>query len=131
VCGIAGFAGSNNFSLSKKTLISNLDKIRHRGPDSKGIFLDPENSVGIGMRRLSILDIEGGAQPIGNERQDVQVVLNGEIYNYIELRQELVDKGHLFKTETDTEVLVHLYEEYGLSMLNKLRGMFCFALFAC
>lgn len=129
MCGIAGFAGSNDFSLSKKTLISNLDKIRHRGPDSKGIFLNSENSVGIAMRRLSILDIQGGAQPIGNERQDVQVVLNGEIYNYIELRQKLVDKGHLFKTETDTEVLVHLYEEYGLSMLNELRGMFCFALY--
>jgi asparagine synthase (glutamine-hydrolysing) len=129
MCGIAGFAGTDNFSLSEKTLISHLDKIRHRGPDSQGIFLDPENSVGIGMRRLSILDIDGGAQPIGNERQDVQVVLNGEIYNYIELRQELVDKGHLFKTQTDTEVLVHLYEEHGLSMLNKLRGMFCFALY--
>ena len=69
-----------------------------------------------------------GAQPIGNEKQDVQVVLNGEIYNYIELRQELVDKGHLLK-QKQTPVLVHLYEEYGLSMLNKLRGMFCFALY--
>jgi asparagine synthase (glutamine-hydrolysing) len=129
VCGIAGFAGSNNFSLSEKTLISNLDKIRHRGPDSTGTFLDPENSVGIGMRRLSILDIDGGSQPIGNETQEIQVVLNGEIYNYIELRQELVDRGHLFKTQTDTEVLVHLYEEHGLGMINKLRGMFCFALY--
>lgn len=103
-----------------------LDLIAHRGPDGAGTHV--ARGLGLGMRRLSIIDLEGGWQPIWNEDQSVGVVFNGEIYNYIELRQELVAAGHVFKTQTDTEVLVHLYEISGPAMLCKLRGMFAFAI---
>lgn len=103
-----------------------LDLIVHRGPDGAGTHTSA--GVGIGMRRLSIIDLDGGWQPIWNEHLAVGVVFNGEIYNYVELREELRADGHSFKTDTDTEVLVHLYEDYGPAMLGKLRGMFAFAI---
>ena len=126
MCGIAGFAGTKNFSTSE--MIGMLNSIAHRGPDDEGVFCHKD--IGLGMRRLSIIDVNGGAQPIHNESKSVHVVLNGEIYNYIELRKDLKSRGHVFATQSDTEVLVHLYEEYGVEkMLKKIRGMFCFALY--
>jgi len=102
------------------------DSIVHRGPDDEGIFI--EGNFGMGMRRLSIIDLDTGHQPISNEDESLWVVLNGEIYNYVELRVELEKKGHKFKTKSDTEVLLHLYEEYGIDFVQYLRGMFGFAL---
>ena len=128
MCGIAGFAGTKNCSRTRPVLEGMLDSIAHRGPDDAGVFCSKD--VGFGIRRLSIIDIHGGAQPIHNENKTVYVVQNGEIYNYIELRDDLEALGHIFTTQSDTEVLVHLYEEYGVAkMLKKLRGMFCFALY--
>ena len=128
MCGIAGFAGSKAPEKASINLQNMLDLISHRGPDDEGFFCDKD--IGIGIRRLSIIDIHGGAQPIHNENKTVYVVQNGEIYNYVELRQDLEALGHIFTTQSDTEVLVHLYEEYGVKkMLHKLRGMFCFALY--
>jgi asparagine synthase (glutamine-hydrolysing) len=100
--------------------------IAHRGPDAQGVWCD--RHVGLAHRRLSIIDLEGGDQPIGNEDGSIQVVLNGEIYNYRRLREELLGKGHQFRTDSDTEVLVHLYEEMGERLVERLRGMYAFAI---
>jgi asparagine synthase (glutamine-hydrolysing) len=100
--------------------------MRHRGPDDDGCYVGP--GIALGMRRLSIIDLAGGHQPIANEDETLWVVCNGEIYNFLELRQELQKKGHRFRTNSDTEVLVHLYEEEGLEFLRRLRGMFAIAL---
>ncbi|WP_148206138.1 hypothetical protein [Thermococcus sibiricus] len=94
------------------------DFIKHRGPDDEGFFID--DNVGLGMRRLSIIDIEGGKQPIHNEDESIWIVFNGEIYNFPELKKELIERGHRFYTNTDTEVIVHAYEEYGENFINKL-----------
>jgi asparagine synthase (glutamine-hydrolysing) len=102
------------------------DQLHHRGPDAHGYFLD--SCVALGHRRLSILDVSGGDQPLGNEDGSIQVVFNGEIYNYRELRQELINKGHRFTTNSDTEVLVHLYEDVGERLPEFLNGMFAFAI---
>lgn len=102
----------------------------HRGPDGVGYFVDRE--AGLGHRRLSIIDIEGGAQPISNEDDSLQIVFNGEIYNFVELRKELMGLGHHFKTRTDTEVIVHAYEQWGTESLNRFDGMFAIAIWdAC
>ena len=100
--------------------------IRHRGPDGEGKFIDHE--VGLGHRRLSIIDLAGGAQPIGNEDGSVQIVFNGEVYNFVELRQELEKFGHKFKTHSDTEVIVHAYEQWGTACVKRFNGMFAFAI---
>jgi asparagine synthase (glutamine-hydrolysing) len=100
--------------------------IAHRGPDAEGVWIGA--GVGLAHRRLSIIDLGGGGQPIGNEDGSIQVVFNGEIYNYRELMRELIDKGHRFRTSADTEVLVHLYEELGDKLVERLRGMFAFAI---
>jgi asparagine synthase (glutamine-hydrolysing) len=127
MCGIAGFFDP---SISAKdapaSLQRMLDLIVHRGPDGAGTHVAA--GLALGMRRLSIIDLEGGSQPIWNEDETVGVVFNGEIYNYVELRRELAAGGHDFRTQTDTEVLVHLYEQLGEAMFAKLRGMFAFAL---
>src|SRR5580692_522149 len=127
MCGIAGFIDP---SLSAEDASGHLqrmlDLIAHRGPDGAGTHVVP--GLGLGMRRLSIIDLEGGWQPIWNENESIGVVFNGEIYNYLELRRELIAGGHEFRTHTDTEVLVHLYEQLGEAMFAKLRGMFAFAL---
>jgi asparagine synthase (glutamine-hydrolysing) len=99
--------------------------LEHRGPDGEGIFA--QNSFSFGHRRLSIIDIEGGRQPMSNENGSIVVITNGEIYNYIELREELILKGHLFRTRSDTEVIVHLYEEEGTEMFSRMNGMFALA----
>ena len=103
------------------------DAIAHRGPDADGFFVD-DDGVGLAHRRLSIIDLAGGDQPIGNEDGSIQIVFNGEIYNYQELRSRLESKGHVFRTHSDTETIVHLYEELGRDLVNELRGMFAFAL---
>src|SRR5437867_5313726 len=99
--------------------------ISHRGPDDSGLYLDRE--IGLGFARLSIIDLSGGHQPMSNETGDVWVVLNGEIWNYKELRKELIEKGHQFRTSSDTETIVHAYEEYGVECVERLHGMFGFA----
>src|SRR5262249_17977739 len=98
----------------------------HRGPDDEGIYCD--KGIGFGFRRLSIIDLASGHQPISNEDGTIWVMLNGEIYNYVELRRKLQSLGHRFVTRSDTEVIVHLYEEYGASCFTQLRGMFAIAL---
>ena len=125
ICGIIHKDSSNPVDLKILQKMSN--KIFHRGPDDEGFFL--HRNIGMAVRRLSIIDIEGGQQPISNEDGSVVVVYNGEIYNYPEIKKELEKKGHHFKTQCDTEVIVHLYEEYGKSLVDYLNGMFTFAIY--
>lgn len=127
---MCGICGKLNFDrqakVSPRLLKAMADSIRHRGPDDEGYYAS--GPVGFGFRRLSIIDLNTGHQPICNEDASVWIVFNGEIYNYQELRSYLQTKGHVFKTQTDTEVIVHLYEEFGESCVEKLRGMFAFAI---
>ena len=124
MCGIAGFVSKEK---SKKKIIKKMcDKIKHRGPDGEGYYVD--QNVALGHRRLSIIDLSTGDQPMFNEDESIVVVFNGEIYNYIELKDELKKLGHKFKTKSDTEVLVHGYEEYKKDLPKKLRGMFSFVI---
>jgi asparagine synthase (glutamine-hydrolysing) len=122
MCGITGFYGFEDKSLLKKM----TETISHRGPDDSGYYSDKD--VSLGHKRLSIIDLAGGKQPIHNENETVWVVYNGEIYNFMELRNDLIKCGHDFYTKADTEVIVHAYEEYGMGFVNYLRGMFAFAL---
>ncbi len=125
MCGIIGF--TNQIPNADSVLTEMLERIRHRGPDADGRYIDEH--IALGHRRLSIIDIsEQGNQPIFNEDGSLVLVLNGEIYNYRELRDELQAAGHTFRTQTDSEVLVHGYEEYGTAILQKLRGMFAFVI---
>lgn len=124
MCGFCGFTGG---LLESEIVLSNMmNKIVHRGPDSEGKHID--GRVAMGFRRLSIIDLGFGAQPMYNETDDVVITFNGEIYNYQELREELIEKGHIFKNNSDTECLIHAYEEYGKDMLKYLRGMFAFVI---
>src|SRR5919204_6966800 len=123
VCGIVSLAGEG---VDPAVVEAMNDTLVHRGPDSAGSFADP--SAVLAARRLSIIDLEGGDQPIANEDGRVQVVQNGEIYNHEELRERLEHAGHVFRTRCDTEVLVHLYEERGPSFVEELRGMFAIAI---
>jgi asparagine synthase (glutamine-hydrolysing) len=127
VCGIAGIIDPKSSDLDGD-LARMLQRLVHRGPDGEGRHIDRERSVALGMRRLSIIDLEGGWQPIWNEDHTICVFFNGEIYNYLELGEELRQSGHEFRTRSDTEVLVHLYEEYGEQMTKLLRGMFAFCI---
>ena len=127
MCGIAGIVDRSEPDPDG-VLGRMLARIVHRGPDGEGTHISKTDGVAIGMRRLSIIDLEGGTQPIWNEDRTVAVVFNGEIYNYLELRRELEAKGHVFRTHSDTEVLVHLYEEMGSDMTKRLRGMFAFCI---
>ena len=125
---MCGFVGFVDRSKNKKKIIKDMaDKIIHRGPDSDGYYVDDE--VALGFRRLSIIDLEGGTQPIYNEDNSRVIVFNGEIYNYKEIKEELLKKGHKFKTESDTEVILHGYEEYKEKILDMLRGMFAFVIY--
>lgn len=127
MCGIAGFAGLDIAPSDAQSALTRMcDAIFHRGPNSAGYFL--ADGVAMGMRRLSIIDVAGGHQPIYNEDKTIAVVFNGEIYNHHHLRSQLAARGHEFRTHSDTEVLVHLYEEYGTEMVERLRGMFAFSI---
>jgi asparagine synthase (glutamine-hydrolysing) len=125
MCGIAGIFGIDGQQVHQNELVRMCDALVARGPDDAGYYVGGD--VGISMRRLSIIDLDTGHQPVCNEDGSVKVVLNGEIYNFRELRQEMLDKGHTFTTTSDTEVIVHLYEEYGTACVERLRGMFAFA----
>lgn len=127
MCGIAGFVGwSLSLADSEMKLRAMCSAIVHRGPDDEGRFV--ASRVALGMRRLSIIDVANGRQPIANEDGSIHVVLNGEIYNHRELRAKLTNLGHRFATRSDTETIVHLYEEAGDALVDELRGMFSFAL---
>jgi asparagine synthase (glutamine-hydrolysing) len=127
MCGICGVATAERGAVADVEAVKRMNgRLAHRGPDSDGVFAD--GGVALAMRRLSIIDLEHGDQPIANEDGSVVVVQNGEIYNYRELRGELERRGHRFATHSDTEVLVHLYEEHGENFTERLRGMFAIAL---
>lgn len=126
MCGIAGVVSLRDGTVSAEEIRSMCRVLSHRGPDDEGIYVG--QGVGLGMRRLSIIDLKTGRQPIRNEDGSIWVVFNGEIYNFQELFAELRGRGHAFYTSTDTETIVHLYEEYGPLCVKKLRGMFAFAL---
>ena len=127
MCGICGIVSLNGAKIEGSVLESMNETLVHRGPDSGGSFVD--GAVGLAARRLAIIDLAGGDQPIANEDGSITVVQNGEIYNYRELRAELERRGgHRFSTRSDTEVLVHLYEEHGPDFVQRLRGMFAIAL---
>src|SRR5580704_16702575 len=127
MCGICGKLAFDREAMVSPALVKAMaDTIRHRGPDDEGYYT--AGQIALGFRRLSIIDLKSGHQPLSNEDGSVWIVFNGEIYNYQELRSFLLSKGHTFKTRTDTEVIVHLYEELGTDCLSKLRGMFAFAI---
>ena len=127
MCGICGKLNLDGEATISPALVNAMaDTIHHRGPDDEGYYVS--GPIGLGFRRLSIIDLQSGHQPLSNEDGTVWIVFNGEIYNYQELRTFLLSKGHIFKTQTDTEVIVHLYEELGPQCLEKLRGMFAFAI---
>jgi len=125
MCGIAGIFSLGGRPVGEAEVRAMCDAMVHRGPDDEGRYLAP--GIGLGMRRLSIIDLETGRQPVHNEDRSVWVVFNGEIYNFRRLRNELETLGHRFYTSTDTEVIVHLYEQYGDACVEHLRGMFAFA----
>ncbi len=128
MCGIAGWANleSKSSQNGEVVLHAMCERMKHRGPDSEGLWL--ENEVALGMRRLSIIDLHTGEQPVYSEDKSIVVVMNGELYNFREVRSDLEKRGHKFETNTDTEILPHLYEEYGDAMLEHINGMFAFAL---
>lgn len=126
MCGFVGFIDKNNIETKKIALENMMNRIIHRGPDSAGTYVDEK--AALGFRRLSIIDLEHGSQPIYNENKDLVIVFNGEIYNFQEIKEDLVSKGHTFLTHTDTEVIIHGFEEYGKDIVTKLRGMFAFVI---
>ncbi len=130
MCGIAGWANldskKSSQNASEAVLHQMCERMKHRGPDSEGLWTG--ESVALGMRRLSIIDLHTGEQPVYNEDKSIVVVMNGELYNFREVRNDLEKRGHKFETQTDTEILPHLYEEYGEAMLEHINGMFAFAL---
>lgn len=127
MCGIVGLANlSSGDEVSRDTIERMCQSIRHRGPDDDGMFLD--QGVGLGMRRLAIIDVASGRQPITNEDETMWIVFNGEIFNHVDLRRGLIEKGHRFRTKSDTETILHLYEEHGPECLQHLRGMFAIAI---
>ena len=124
MCGFAGFTGY--LENGEEVLTNMMNKIIHRGPDSAGQHID--GKAYMGFRRLSIIDLDNGSQPMYNEDRKIVITFNGEIYNHQDLRKDLIEKGHTFANNSDTEVLIHAYEEYGEDMLSKLRGMFAFVI---
>ncbi len=124
MCGFVGFTG--HLVGGDEILKNMMDTIIHRGPDSAGTHIDSD--ISLGFRRLSIIDLDSGTQPMYNETNDIVIVFNGEIYNYQELKKDLIEKGHVFRNNSDTETLIHSYEEYGEAMLDRLRGMFAFVI---
>jgi asparagine synthase (glutamine-hydrolysing) len=128
MCGLVGFIDLRHERPAERAVLERMtDSLTHRGPDSAGYFVEGE--VGLGFRRLSIIDLAGGDQPLTNEDGSLVLICNGEIYNYLNLRAELTSKGHTFRTKTDVEVLLHLYEEEGTEFLDRLNGQFSFAIY--
>ena len=125
MCGIAGYVDYNH-QPQKHLVAKMLQEIAYRGPDQTGIYI--EENVALGIQRLSIIDLKTGNQPMQNSDKTITVVFNGEIYNFLELKQSLKEKGHKFKTKSDTEVLIHAYKAYGFEMPKYLKGMFAFAI---
>ena len=128
MCGIAGYFGHPDPSIPRRATVARMvGAIAHRGPDDRGVFVD--DNVGLGHARLSIIDVASGAQPMANADGTVHVAFNGEIFNYVELRADLIARGHRFRTESDTEVILHAYEEFGTACVDRLEGMFAFAIY--
>ena len=127
MCGICGFTGNIHKDKTEQIIKNMSEKIKHRGPDGEGYYID--DNIALGFRRLSFLDLSEGNQPMFNEDKTKVIVFNGEIYNYKKLREELVAAGHIFATGADTEVILHGYEQYGEAIVDKLRGMFAFAIY--
>jgi len=128
MCGIVGFCDCNN-KVDRNVLISMRDALSHRGPDDKGEYIDEKSNIGLGHRRLSILDVSTlGHQPMSNDKGTIWVTYNGELYNFKEIRQELIHKGYSFKSNSDTEVLVKAYEQWGIECIHKFIGMFAIAI---
>ena len=127
MCGIAGWYRRGGPPVGQEVIARQCDRIIHRGPDDAGYFTDGD--FGFGMRRLSIIDLAGGHQPLFNEDKSAWIVFNGEVYNFQDLRPDLEARGHRFRTHSDTETIIHLYEEYGSECVQKLRGMFAFAIY--
>src|SRR4051812_8027793 len=115
MCGIAGIFHYKDEVIDEALLKRMCDCVGHRGPDGQGTFIDQQHHVGLGHRRLSIVDLATGGQPMCDEGQDIWLVFNGEIYNYPDLKQELTAKGYRFRTTSDTEVIIHMYREYGVA----------------
>src|SRR5262249_45609411 len=128
MCGICGIAIPNrlNRRVNESRLVAMRDSLTHRGPDDAGALID--GSVGLGHRRLSIVDLGGGRQPMANEDDSVRIVFNGEIYNHRELRPMLEARGHHYRSSSDPETIIHLYEEFGPLGVERLRGMFAYAI---
>ena len=127
MCGICGIYYQDQRRRVESSTLSEMNaQIVHRGPDDDGFFYD--GNVGLAMRRLSIIDVKTGHQPLTNETSDIWIVFNGEIYNHLELRAQMEERGHRYRTKSDTETVVHLYEEYGRDCVKHLRGMFAFAI---
>jgi len=129
MCGIVGiFNYKTKQPIDRYRLKGASDLLIHRGPDGEGFYYDDNNGIGLANRRLSIIDLVTGDQPISNEDESIWIVYNGELYNYLELREYLIKKGHVFKTKSDTEVIVHAYEEFGIDCVKKFNGIFAFAI---
>ncbi|MEZ4485119.1 MAG: hypothetical protein R2864_11190 [Syntrophotaleaceae bacterium] len=126
MCGIVGTIGH---AVSEQALGRAVASLHHRGPDESGLYMDPECPVALGHARLSIIDLATGRQPLYSEEEDIVLVCNGEIYDFERLRQELIRLGHRFRTASDAEVIIHLYQQYGLSFTDHLRGEFAFLLY--
>ncbi len=126
MCGICGKLALDGTTPQKDLILKMCDTLRHRGPDDEGIYIG--KNIGLGHRRLSIIDLSTGHQPLSNEDDTIWIVFNGEIYNFLEIRPNLISRGHRFKTKTDTETVIHLYEEYGVDCVQHLRGMFALAI---
>ena len=126
MCGIVGIVRNDKTDVDQALVARMCDAIRHRGPDEDGFYRN--GAVGLGMRRLSIIDLKSGQQPIHNQDRTAWIVFNGEIYNYRELRSSLEQLGHTFYTNSDTEAIVHAYDQYGADCPKHLRGMFAFAI---
>jgi len=128
MCGITGIVNLDNNRINKKILLAMNQALKHRGPDDEGFWI--ENNIGLAQRRLSILDLSPlGHQPMFYDRKNLVIVFNGEIYNYIEIRDELLKLGYKFRSQTDTEVILAAYQEWGIECLKKFNGMWAFVLY--
>ncbi len=126
MCGICGVVNLKGAPVDPELPRQMINRVRHRGPDEVGVYA--EHEVGLGHARLSIIDLAGGLQPMADSRRDLWITFNGEIFNYVELKEELVSKGHQFATQSDTEVILHLYQEEGESCVERLNGQWAFAI---